>query len=186
MENNIISYIERKHNSQQERFYLGPELRYIGALTTSNNNNLEEQFLFGVDKIVTSQTDNENNIEKEIIEFRREGDNEYYILDKTKFLSSSDDDMYIVQDEDLQAYKAGFNDNFQFENNTLKQINYKNNIGYNDSTQELILNPITVIEQDILKYHKENGVIIEILEKIISSEIVDNKKVTTEKIIKKI
>jgi len=52
MTTQVISQIKKKTNSGYDIYQIGPELKYVGALSASNNNNLEEQFLIGVDKIV--------------------------------------------------------------------------------------------------------------------------------------
>ena len=84
-EYNIVSKLKRKiSNTKYEDYYLGPELKYVGALLRSGNNNLEEQLLMGENQIVTTWVD--GGVEKKVIEFRpEEVTDNYYILEYSNF-----------------------------------------------------------------------------------------------------
>lgn len=84
--NNVISQLNIKRGTlgdEYDTYYIGPELKYIGSLATSNNHNLEEQMIMGVDRKVTSYYDSANRAQIEIIDFCRDGDTKYYSLKKT-------------------------------------------------------------------------------------------------------
>ena len=83
LKNQIISSLERKLESGlPEHYDLGPELRYLGALPTSNNNNFEEEMLLGEDKLITSKIIKENDVyyKYQEFKFKREVDENYYVL----------------------------------------------------------------------------------------------------------
>ena len=81
----IVAEVAKKRlDGSFDTYYLGPEQRYSGALPSSNNNNLEEQLLMDVDKVVTKTHDPINNVDVIVTEFKRESDtNNYYVLRST-------------------------------------------------------------------------------------------------------
>ena len=88
----IVSVLQQKDSEgNYHPFHIGPEQRYVGATRKTNNNNLEEQLLLGIDRIKTSWI--EEGIKREKIEFRdneRTDDNGYYILDSYIYLDEND------------------------------------------------------------------------------------------------
>lgn len=87
---NILRFFKRKiADNYEEPIYLGAEQRFITALRGSNHNNLEEQFLLDVDKIVVSQW--LGTTLKETTEFH-DGTktNGYYILESSHYGAAAD------------------------------------------------------------------------------------------------
>lgn len=81
--NNVITIIKQKVSSNNYDDYpIGPELRYVGALPTSNNNNFEEELLLGEDKDISTYIEEENDIKYkyQIIKYKRDNDKNYYVL----------------------------------------------------------------------------------------------------------
>lgn len=102
----IISLIKQKSDGGDfNPLYLGPEQRFTKPLRKSNNNNLEEQLLMGVDRIITSWT--EGVTKREHIEFRdNENDSEtgYYILDSYIYEEIADAGKdYYIEDNALHV-----------------------------------------------------------------------------------
>lgn len=87
---NILRYLRRKMSgSYEEPVYIGAEQRFVGALRGSNNNNLEEQNLLGLDCITTSEWI--GTTLHEYKEFRNsDRTTEYYILDSRSYGAASD------------------------------------------------------------------------------------------------
>ena len=80
--NHVISSLQRKQGNSFTNYDIGPELRYIGALPTSNNNNLEEEMILGEDKLIFSKIEEEQGIyyKYQEFKFKKENDTSYYIL----------------------------------------------------------------------------------------------------------
>lgn len=57
MTSDVIYGISKKasENASREEMPFGPELKYVGALPTSNNHNFEEEIILGEDKVVTKE-----------------------------------------------------------------------------------------------------------------------------------
>ena len=92
IENHIISSLQREvEDGRYDNYNIGSELRYIGALPTSNNNNFEEEMIIGEDKIVTSKIIRNNNIyyKYQELKFKKENDKNYYILEITDRLEDT-------------------------------------------------------------------------------------------------
>lgn len=90
--NQVTSQIrERSINGSYDTIYnLGPELRYTGALPSSNNNNLEEELLLGEDKITTKWYDDVNSVYRTTIEYRKNSDSgNYYVLEIYDYVKKS-------------------------------------------------------------------------------------------------
>ena len=78
---NILKYFKRKKSGVYEApVYIGAEQRFVGALRGTNNNNLEEQSILGLDCITTAYWNESIYIEhKEFHDGTKP--NEYYILE---------------------------------------------------------------------------------------------------------
>lgn len=65
---------------------IGPDLRYIGKLPTSENNNFEEEYLLGEDKQIQRQYDSIEGCYKENIMYKhKNSDNKFYRLDYSEY-----------------------------------------------------------------------------------------------------
>lgn len=86
---NIIKYLKRKKSgSYEEPVYIGAEQRFISPLRGTNNNNLEEQNILGLDCITTSYW--KNSVLYEIREFRdTTKTNNYYVMKSQIYDSGS-------------------------------------------------------------------------------------------------
>ena len=164
--NEIISQMRRKKaDGSYDILQLGPEQCYSAALPTSNNNNLEEQLLLGVDRIVKFWYDDENHVDRRRIEYRRSTDTVgYYILDIYQYkVIDNTADVYVTGDD------ITFSSNMSVANETMMQDNYDKKIKYNDET--LVIQFEGVIERDVLTYVQNDGTVINVSEKVISREV---------------
>lgn len=105
----IISMLKHKTSTGDfNPLYLGPEQRYVGALRKSNNNNIEEQLLLGVDQIKTSW--DEGVAKREHIEFRSTDDpteTGFYILDSYIYGEITEvEKEYFVEENSLCVAKS--------------------------------------------------------------------------------
>ena len=148
----VISEIRKKNAlGTYDIYQISPQLKYSKALLTSNNNNLEEQLLMGVDKIIRSWYDETAGVQRQIIEFRRSSDtNNYYFLDVYKYNNGSNDNIYIINDI------IYFTENMTVTGTTLEEINYDSHLIYNPINKELAILPTLTSEKDYL-YFKDAG-----------------------------
>ena len=173
----IISQIRRKSSGGgYDTFYLGPEQRYVGALEKSNSNNLEEQLLMGVDRIIKTWTDTDTNTDRKTIEFRRDGDTaEYYVLEVYKYNGGSEkDDIYV------RSGSLVLTSNFSVVGEELKEDDYDKHIAYNSSIEAMEITPNSVSEKEVLNYVKDDGSILEVSSKLTTSALEGNVVVTKE------
>lgn len=169
----IISQFRRKNTGgTYDTFYLGPEQHYSRALPTSNNNNLEEQLLMGVDKIVRIWHDDAENVDRKVIEFRRESDTtDYYILD----ITISGDKIIYVEDE-IAYFTPGAN--MVVNTDILAQTIYDAKMYY-EPTQEMFVAQLSqASENRTLYYVQSDGTRLKISTKIITREVDENNVVT--------
>ena len=131
----VISQIKKKINdSDQALYHIGPELKYVGALLSSNNNNLEEQLLIGIDKIIKEQTEvdiDRHDIKKTKIEFRKPNDTEnYYILEISEYSPEAGMGNIYVRGRNIylqEIMSADESDNSAREDEYNETIYYENN-----------------------------------------------------------
>lgn len=90
----ILKFLKRKTDSGTygEDIYLGAEQKFVSALRGTNNNNLEEQNILGMDCIITASWEDTNYIE--IREFRSENVTTGYYILETKVLNASTDSSF--------------------------------------------------------------------------------------------
>ena len=111
----IISQIKRKNGQDYDIYQIGPELRYTGALMSSNNNNLEEFLLLGTDGI--TKTWQEGNTIKKVIEFKKRDsltgvwdDSDYYILEIEEDLNGQGGNIQVSDEaidlEDVMSFNS--------------------------------------------------------------------------------
>lgn len=84
----VIKYFRKKNSSGFDPIsYLGAEQRFVGALRNSNNNNLEEQFIFGTDTYTVMYDDADGNhiIEKSFCITDEDASHEVDIEDRTNY-----------------------------------------------------------------------------------------------------
>ena len=182
----VISQIKKKINdSDQALYHIGPELKYVGALLSSNNNNLEEQLLIGIDKIIKEQTEvdiDRHDIKKTKIEFRKPNDTEnYYILEISEYSPEAGMGNIYVRGRNIylqEIMSADESDNSAREDEYNETIYYENN--------GLHIAPDIIIENSILSQKPAANEAIKqvsIKNKIQSYETIDNN---TVKVIKEI
>ena len=174
---NIISKIKRKvANGSFEDFFLGPEQKYVGALTLSGNNNLEEQLLIGENKIITSWIESDGT-KRKTIEYRTETDsNNFYILEWYEYIGTYGSDYY-VEDGNLHILDGNFF--YNQGNSSLEESEYNSIIQYIELNNNLKINADVCVEKYELKYKNENNQIINISSKKIIESTLNN--ITTRK-----
>lgn len=180
----IISMLRQKSdNGNFSPLYLGPEQRYIGALRKSNNNNIEEQLLLGVDRIITSW--NEDNVKREHIEFRdNEDPNEtgYYILDSYIYGETSEAEN--ISDAIIEGNALIFNaDAVQLNNNILEDLRNDGFMTIDDDENSLLLSSTFILRRDMLRFKQSNGNILAVSGKITMKKYGNDGKDITKEII---
>lgn len=183
----IISMLKQKSdNGDFNPLYLGPEQRYIGALRKSNNNNIEEQLLLGVDRIITSW--NEGDTIREHIEFRDNEDPDetgYYILDRWIYGETSE-----IEEEDIDNDAFIKDNTLMFNTGTVQQNDDKledlKNDGFmviNNDENSLLLSSTFILLKDVLKFKQSNGDILNVSQKITTKKYDNDGKDITKEII---
>ena len=174
----IISQFRRKNTSgTYDTFYLGPEQRYSKALPTSNNNNLEEQLLMGVDKITKVWHDEESDTDRKSIEFRREGDTKnYYIIES---VTQQENEIYINND----VIYFGNGTNIWAVNETMTQTVYNSSTYYDQDNESLVTHPASAQNEDTLYFINNDGAKIKVSSKKITNEKDENNVVITKEVI---
>ena len=180
----IISMLRQKSdNGNFSPLYLGPEQRYIGALRKSNNNNIEEQLLLGVDRIITSW--NEDNVEREHIEFRdNEDPNEtgYYILDS--YIYGETSEAGNISDAIIEDNALIFNaDAVQLNDNILEDLRNDGFMTIDDDENSLLLSSTFILLRDMLRFKQSNGNILAVSGKITTKKYGNDGKDITKEII---
>lgn len=200
MVNNIISQIKNKvSNSGYETFYLGPEQKYVGALKNSNVNNLEEQYLMGVDSYTETWEDEDGNtiIETSFHKNNVEHENavDYYKLVSCIYKSgTTQDDQYYFEGNAIKFPYApqdvlfGNSSNPDYpDEKVLYMINQ--DIFYLDNNDKLRIVPryAFILREDKLHYISENKVDTLIsIKTTLKTNIVENgivKDIITESIV---
>lgn len=183
----IISMLKQKSDSGDfNPLYLGPEQRYVGALRKSNNNNIEEQLLLGVDRIITSW--NEGDTIREHIEFRDNEDPDetgYYILDRWIYGEASE-----IEEEDIDNDAFIKDNTLMFNTGTVQQNDDKledlKNDGFmviNNDENSLLLSSTFILLKDVLKFKQSNGDILNVSQKITTKKYGNDGKDITKEII---
>lgn len=180
----IISMLKQKSdNGDFNPLYLGPEQRYIGALRKSNNNNIEEQLLLGVDRIITSW--NEDNVTREHIEFRdNEDPNEtgYYILDS--YIYGETSEAGNISDAIIEGNALIFNaDAVQLNDNILEDLRNDGFMTIDDDENSLLLSSTFILRRDMLRFKQSNGNILAVSGKITMKKYGNDGKDITKEII---
>jgi hypothetical protein len=180
----IISMLRQKSdNGNFSPLYLGPEQRYIGALRKSNNNNIEEQLLLGVDRIITSW--NEDNVKREHIEFRdNEDPNEtgYYILDS--YIYGETSEAGNISDAIIEGNALIFNaDAVQLNDNILEDLRNDGFMTIDDDENSLLLSSTFILLRDMLRFKQSNGNILAVSGKITMKKYGNDGKDITKEII---
>lgn len=183
----IISMLRQKSdNGNFSPLYLGPEQRYVGALRKSNNNNIEEQLLLGVDRIITSW--NEGDTIREHIEFRDNEDPDetgYYILDRWIYGETSE-----IEEEDIDNDAFIKDNTLMFNTGTVQQNDDKledlKNDGFmviNNDENSLLLSSTFILLKDVLKFKQSNGDILNVSQKITTKKYDNDGKSIIKEII---
>lgn len=183
----IISMLKQKSdNGDFNPLYLGPEQRYVGALRKSNNNNIEEQLLLGVDRIITSW--NEGDTIREHIEFRDNEDPDetgYYILDRWIYGETSE-----IEEEDIDNDAFIKDNTLMFNTGTVQQNDDKledlKNDGFmviNNDENSLLLSSTFILLKDVLKFKQSNGDILNVSQKITTKKYDNDGKSIIKEII---
>lgn len=183
----IISMLRQKSdNGNFSPLYLGPEQRYVGALRKSNNNNIEEQLLLGVDRIITSW--NEGDTIREHIEFRDNEDPDetgYYILDRWIYGETSE-----IEEEDIDNDAFIKDNTLMFNTGIVQQNDDKledlKNDGFmviNNDENSLLLSSTFILLKDVLKFKQSNGDILNVSQKITTKKYDNDGKSIIKEII---
>lgn len=183
----IISMLKQKSdNGDFNPLYLGPEQQYVGALRKSNNNNIEEQLLLGVDRIITSW--NEGDTIREHIEFRDNEDPDetgYYILDRWIYGETSE-----IEEEDIDNDAFIKDNTLMFNTGTVQQNDDKledlKNDGFmviNNDENSLLLSSTFILLKDVLKFKQSNGDILNVSQKITTKKYDNDGKSIIKEII---
>lgn len=183
----IISMLRQKSdNGNFSPLYLGPEQRYVGALRKSNNNNIEEQLLLGVDRIITSW--NEGDTIREHIEFRDNEDPDetgYYILDRWIYGETSE-----IEEEDIDNDAFIKDNTLMFNTGIVQQNDDKledlKNDGFmviNNDENSLLLSSTFILRRDMLRFKQSNGNILAVSGKITMKKYGNDGKDITKEII---
>lgn len=180
----IISMLRQKSDDGDfHPLYLGPEQRYIGALRKSNNNNIEEQLLLGVDRIITSW--NEDNVTREHIEFRdNEDPNEtgYYILDS--YIYGETSEAGNISDAIIEGNALIFNaDAVQLNDNILEDLRNDGFMTIDDDENSLLLSSAFILLRDTLRFKQSNGNILDVSGKITTKKYGNDGKDIMKEII---
>ena len=188
-ESNVISQFKIKTIEGNETpIPIGPELKYIGSSFGSNNNNLEEQMLMGVDKITTTSYDLDQGAqvtETKFCDNNRESG--YYILKQIVY--TDPDDKYADTDLALLNFKNK-DANLKVENNSLSQVSHDTHMvaSINEGNEYILqLKAIGFVEEDTLSYKDNaNDLPIDISYKQIIQETDDNDRIVKKEIITKV
>lgn len=165
----VISQVKKKVRTTGGQvtyvdFPIGPELKYIGTLLSSNNNNLEEQLLLGTDRIVTEwrdKDDQDRDIDKVVVEFRRDSDeNEYYILDTTDQTPSGG---IIDGTVSVDGRTAHFENIMSYNNGRAVEREYNDWLWFEDNAINMTTKAL--MKEDVLKYKNSAGVEIPVATK---------------------
>ena len=144
---NIVKFFFTKgDNGFSTPSYLGAEQYFVSPLRGSSNNNLEEQYLMGVDCITTSWTTEEgvDRVTKEFYNIQKENPNNYYILEIYNYNTNTNIEEYIGMVDGIKSFIVDEN-NGTVENNELTLDNI--NLYSIDSDDNIIINPNNVIVQ---------------------------------------
>lgn len=174
-DNKIISQLKNKiNNGQFEIYNLGPELKYVGSLPLSGNNNLEEQLLLGGNKIIQSWEES-NGTKVKIIEFRQESDNtNYYVLEEYQYNGTQGARIYILNKTAFLDKTLSSNFNYKTVTKRLAEKRYDSGISYDDNLKAIKFD-LSIVDQKInLKYKNENGNLISVASKDIIETVKNN------------
>lgn len=173
---NIVNVLKRKSADIQNPwtdFPIGPEQKFISALRKSNNNNLEEQFLIGVDKRIITTTEDYDLDDSTVavpcqhdhIIYKNDNDNTlgYYILDSytrkdTSNVSSGENPVSV----DTDALMFNALNLVQVDGIILRDLKGNGFMTYADNS--LLFNGVNevIVRKDILKFKPLQGNDIEI------------------------
>lgn len=188
---NILKYLKRKKSGAYEApVYIGAEQRFVGALRGSNNNNLEEQSILGLDCITTSYWQDTVYIEKKefhdgtrsngfyILESRvyNASANAGFVEDSVQFVTDSIyfDNEYIVADANANAFIVG--DIFTITQGNINAV----------ATIDEIDEDFKRIREDILFYKNDKNILIEVSIKTTYEKEVNGVKTTKVLIVNKL
>lgn len=164
----IVSMFKRKNDAGTlDPLYIGPDQKFVGPMRKSNNNNMEEQFLLGVDRIVTTWVDEETGVLRRRMEFRDNDDpteTDYYILDSFIYEDSEGKGNVFVDDDDLM-FGIGLVD-IDSSGNRLMDLKGNDFMTYITADNSLLFDTSYDMRKDILRYKKSDGSIIDVSQKV--------------------
>lgn len=182
---NIISQLQRyeidpvTHERYYVPFSIGVEQRYVKPIAKSNNNNLEEQLLLGVDSITTAWDD--NGVQRYKTEYRRDTDlDNYYVLDS--FIYAGDravSDAAFLDNEDAVVFEA---DAVSIVGNVLNDNKGNGFIGYDEINHKTSFSSSVTLKVEKLFYVKD-GTTIQVSEKTTGQTLNDSGQKITREII---
>ena len=150
---NVIKSVQQKDSlgSYDSPVFLGAEQRFVGALRQSNNNNLEEQSILGLDCITTEYVDeNYTRIIKK--EYRNaEVTTDYYILDIEIYDDVENSSAYYEESTEtlvIMGRNKAASENLTFVDVRKEVLSYMNKNG-----------EINIISTKVIQKKTENGVI---------------------------
>ena len=176
---NIIDQIKRsKSDGTYDAFMLGPQLKYVSSLGTSNNNNLEEMLLLGTDRVIEKWTELDGT-EKERIEYRKDGDtNGFYILEISKYSQTHSEDNVSIGNNNNIIFNSL---NYTYSSSTTAlELPQDSSMIYNPitpTTGSFEIAPVVISENYKLDYKKLDGTIVHVSEKSITTFIDSNNHI---------
>ena len=186
----VFSFVNKKDEyGNFSPLYLSPEQRYIKPTRSSNNNNLEEQLLLGTDRIITSWQEDEVTY-REHIEFRPIDDDlstDYYILDSYIYNynigddSSTSYDLEVIIDDDYLIFeKSGY---CSIDGDILVDDKGEGFMSYIDAEKTILFFPLYMIRKDILTFKQSSGTILDVSQKITTTNSDDEGRTYVKEII---
>ncbi|MBQ8206350.1 MAG: hypothetical protein IJZ77_02715 [Bacilli bacterium] len=169
---NILKYLKRKKSGSYETpIYIGAEQRFISALRGTNNNNLEEQSILGLDCITTSYWEGTTFYERK--EFHNgTKTNGFYILESRFYNAAADsqflenmvqfstDQIYFAENDTLLVIES---DEAEFESQT-NTVSIPQAINKDDSSNlpETDEDEFRKSREDVLYYKNASNTLIEV------------------------
>lgn len=186
----VFSFVNKKDEyGNFSPLYLSPEQRFIKPTRSSNNNNLEEQLLLGTDRIITSWQEDEVTY-REHIEFRSNediSDTDYYILDTYIYDYKAGDESsvsydleVVINDGYLTFEKSGY---CSIDGDILIDDKGEGFMSYIDTEKTILFFPLYMIKKDILKFKQSSGTILDVSQKITTTNSDDEGRTYVKEII---
>lgn len=155
----VISYLRRRDKTQANGFenyitWLGAEQRFVAPIRNSNVNNLEEQYVLGTDKYITSYDDERgHHTQTCFCTGDPQNSSDYYYLETIQYPPDASKANYGF--DGTKFYIPSNTDEISFEDTTLKEK--KQGVFNFDENGQLTVYPsnVTIIQEDWLYFVKD-------------------------------